>query len=245
MTEISSTFTTTPSSVMRSYRACHRAVYVIVLPIAILSIVIGIVDNAVGWIAWGVGGPVILEVSARVQLRPYLSGNRTVTVTITGNEYRTIGQDRATARPWTAFTGVRRVGRFWVLRLSATAAMALPAHALDPAQTRQFEALMQQKGLLSGRRSYRVHEESRRGESHPPALAEPGVNLSAHRAPIVQPSGRTPNRQWANRPGWRLAMPAMNLRARPGRRRKRLYFRMAHLTSVSLKWRKTGYNMDL
>jgi len=41
-----------------------------------------------------------------------------------------------------------------------------------------------------------VHDEvSRRGESHPPALAEPGVNLSAHRAPIVQPSGRTPNRQ--------------------------------------------------
>ena len=39
------------------------------------------------------------------------------------------------------------------------------------------------------------HRESRRGESHPPALAEPGVNLSAHRAPIVQPSGRTPNRQ--------------------------------------------------
>jgi hypothetical protein len=38
-------------------------------------------------------------------------------------------------------------------------------------------------------------EESRRGESHPPALAEPGVNLSAHRAPIVQPSGRTPQRQ--------------------------------------------------
>src|SRR5450755_4612450 len=47
------------------------------------------------------------------------------------------------------------------------------------------------------------HEESRRRESHPPALAEPGVNLSAHRAPIVQPSGRTPQRQWANRPGWR------------------------------------------
>ena len=28
-------------------------------------------------------------------------------------------------------------------------------------------------------------------------------------------------------------------------RRSRLYFRMAHLTSVSLKWRKTGYNLDL
>jgi hypothetical protein len=37
----------------------------------------------------------------------------------------------------------------------------------------------------------------------------------------------------------------MNLRARLLWRRKRLYFRMAHLTRVSLKWRKTGYNMDL
>jgi hypothetical protein len=36
-----------------------------------------------------------------------------------------------------------------------------------------------------------------------------------------------------------------NLRALVRWRRKRLYFRMAHLTSVSLKWRKTGYNMDL
>jgi hypothetical protein len=45
------------------------------------------------------------------------------------------------------------------------------------------------------------HEESHRGESHPPVLAEPGVNVSAHRAPIVRPSGRTPKRQCANRPG--------------------------------------------
>jgi hypothetical protein len=36
---------------------------------------------------------------------------------------------------------------------------------------------------------------SRREEWHLPALAEPGVNVSAHRAPIVQPSGCTPNRQ--------------------------------------------------
>jgi len=49
-------------------------------------------------------------------------------------------------------------------------------------------------------RPYRV---SRRGESHPPALSEPDVNLSIHPAPIVQPSGRAPNRQWANRPGSR------------------------------------------
>jgi hypothetical protein len=42
---------------------------------------------------------------------------------------------------------------------------------------------------------------SSRGEFHPPALSEPGVNLSAHPAPITQPHGRTPNCQWANRFG--------------------------------------------
>src|SRR4051794_22149981 len=90
------------------------------------------------------------------------------------------------------------------------------------------------------------HDEvSRRGESHPPALVEPDVNVSAHPAPIVQPSGRTPKRQWANRPGWRRATSAINLRALPGRRRSRLYFFMAHRTRMSLRWRKTGYNMDL
>ena len=46
---------------------------------------------------------------------------------------------------------------------------------------------------------------SRRGESHPPALSEPDVNLSAHPAPIVQPSGSTPIRQWAKRRGSRRA----------------------------------------
>jgi len=40
-----------------------------------------------------------------------------------------------------------------------------------------------------------LREVSGRGESHPPALSEPGVNVSAHRAPTVQPSGRTPTRQ--------------------------------------------------
>src|SRR6266487_1273634 len=43
--------------------------------------------------------------------------------------------------------------------------------------------------------------ESRRGESHPPPLAEPCGSLSAYTAPIVQPSGLRPKRQWANNPG--------------------------------------------
>ena len=54
------------------------------------------------------------------------------------------------------------------------------------------------------------------GGSHPPALAEPDVNLSIHPAPIVQPSGRTPKRQCANSPGSRLKTAARNLRALAG-----------------------------
>ena len=57
-------------------------------------------------------------------------------------------------------------------------------------------------------------EESRRGESHPPALAEPGVSVSAHRAPIAQPPGRSPNRQCAKRLGSRRATFATNSIAR-------------------------------
>ena len=36
---------------------------------------------------------------------------------------------------------------------------------------------------------------SGREESHLPALVEPGMNLAAHPAPIVQPSGSTPSFQ--------------------------------------------------
>ena len=42
---------------------------------------------------------------------------------------------------------------------------------------------------------------SRRGKSHPPALSEPCLNLSAYTAPIVQPPGLRPKRQWANSRG--------------------------------------------
>jgi hypothetical protein len=42
---------------------------------------------------------------------------------------------------------------------------------------------------------YHQDKESRRGESHPPPLAEPCGSLSAYTAPIVQPSGLRPKRQ--------------------------------------------------
>jgi len=80
-----------------------------------------------------------------------------------------------------------------------------------------------EKGAVDG-------EESRRGESHPPPLAEPCVNLSAYTAPIVQPPGFKPMRQWANSCGDRREASASSSRARFSRRRSRLYLRMAQRT---------------
>ena len=73
-------------------------------------------------------------------------------------------------------------------------------------------------------------EVSGRGESHPPALSEPDVNLSTHPAPIIQPHGTSPSRQWAKRA---LALPATacsHRRARLACRCSPLYFRMAQRT---------------
>ena len=59
----------------------------------------------------------------------------------------------------------------------------------------QLQARLHQLGWQSRIRRDGHDWESRRGESHPPPLAEPDLNLSAHPAPIVQPTGRTPTRQ--------------------------------------------------
>jgi hypothetical protein len=67
---------------------------------------------------------------------------------MTDDEYRIQGPDRASASTWTTFTGVRRVGNFWVLRISSMAAIGLPTNALDAAQTAAFEGLMRSRGLL-------------------------------------------------------------------------------------------------
>ena len=49
-------------------------------------------------------------------------------------------------------------------------------------------------------------ESSRRGEFHPPALTDPGVSLSTHRAPVIQPScvrRRSSSGRTAQGPVWR------------------------------------------
>src|SRR5206468_10304245 len=56
-------------------------------------------------------------------------------------------------------------------------------------------------------------EVSSAGESHPHALAEPYVNVSAHTAPAVEPR-RTPICQWANNPGSRREIRAIQCAAR-------------------------------
>ena len=83
-------------------------------------------------------------------------------------------------------------------------------------------------GLLPGRAQH--DEVSGRGESHPPALAEPDVSLSTHPAPIIQPHGTSPSRQWAKRTPARAATVCSHLRARSACRCSRLYFCMAQRT---------------
>ena len=85
---------------------------------------------------------------------------------------------------------------------------------------------------------------SRAGESHPRALPEPYVNLSAHTAPSVRPwpyrSG-----QWANRSGDERTTRASQFRAPFGCCRRRLNLRRAHRSRKTSILRNVGYNADL
>lgn len=157
---IVTTFTSTPDMVMRSYRACHRRGYRNRLVLMLTCVIVGLAEIAIAISAirpllwpgvvlalYGLAFFALRERSVRKQLAPYLRGSREVTITLTDTEYRTQGPDQATARTWTTFTSVSRVGDFWVLRLSAQAAMGLPTSALDERQTKTFLSLIRAKGL--------------------------------------------------------------------------------------------------
>src|SRR5450432_2300961 len=68
------------------------------------------------------------------------------------------------------------------------------------------------------------------GESHPEALSEPYLNLSAHTAPVMEPR-RTPSCQCAHNFGSRLEMRATQCVALRKCPRSFLYFRYAHRAS--------------
>ncbi|MFI0942480.1 hypothetical protein [Streptomyces sp. NPDC021020] len=159
-TLITTTFVTTPATVLRSYRACARQGYLQRLAVTSGLVAAGAALVVVGLVAvpriapaggalmlFGGGFFLLRERSVRRQLAPYLKGNREVTVTMTDTEYRTQGEDRATSRTWTTFRSVSRVGDFWVLRLSPQMAMGLPVEALDEQQTAAFLELLREKGL--------------------------------------------------------------------------------------------------
>ena len=133
---------------MRSYRACHRRGYITRWGVSGFMVALGVVGRSPVLL---VGGPVYWlasEWSVRRQLRPYRLGAREVTVTLTEDDYRTSGEDRATARTWSTFQSVERVGDYWVLRVSKAAALGLPADALDDRQTDELRDLLRRKGLL-------------------------------------------------------------------------------------------------
>ncbi len=163
---ITTTFTSTPATVLRSYRACARRGYVQRVVITIGLVTVGVATVIAGLagvpntvvpgvvlVLAGVGFFVLRERAVRRQLAPYLRGEREVTVTMTDTEYRTQGPDRATSRTWTTFRKVSRVGDFWVLSVSPQMGMALPAAALDEQQTTAFLQLLQEKGLYAGTKS--------------------------------------------------------------------------------------------
>ena len=98
-------------------------------------------------------------------------------------------------------------------RLGFIQCQADPAHHL----TRPFPCLRRMSATEN-------HEVSSPGESHPEALSEPYLNLSAHTAPVVEPR-RTPNCQCAHNFGSRLEIRATQCVALRKWPRSFLYFR--------------------
>ena len=66
----------------------------------------------------------------------------------------------------------------------------------------EFAVTLKKYGLRqSVGRTGICYEVSRRRGSHPPPLSEPCVTVSRYTAPVVEPVGNAPCRQWANMPG--------------------------------------------
>jgi hypothetical protein len=148
MQAISATFTATPQLVLRSYRACHPLAFALRWALVSLEVLVGVVLRSWILVALGVLVAVVGSRSVRRGLRPYLDAPRDLTITMTDEEYRVAGLELPTSRTWTTLRTVRRRGDFWVLRISAAAAMAFPAAVLDDDQTAAFVALMGRHGLL-------------------------------------------------------------------------------------------------
>jgi hypothetical protein len=77
------------------------------------------------------------------------------------------------------------------------------ADVCNPVVDECEEAVEAVGGQLAERDFRPQAQVSGRGDSHPPALAEPGVRVSPHRAPTGRPGVRAIRCQWTKRLGWR------------------------------------------
>jgi hypothetical protein len=142
------TYTSTPGLVLRSYRACHRTAVTMQWSLSVAWLIVGVVLHMWIFVVTSLLAPLMVEFQVRRRLRPYLQGPRTVTITITEDEYRVQGPDRATSRTWTTVRDVRRRGEFWVFRLATAGAMAFRAGALNDADDEAFRDLIRRRSLL-------------------------------------------------------------------------------------------------
>jgi len=78
----------------------------------------------------------------------------------------------------------------------------------------------------------------------PPALAEPGVRVSPHRAPTGRPWVRATRCQWTKSLGWRCRTAVSQSHARSGLPRRRLNFCIAHRTRYWSMRNAMGYSLE-
>jgi hypothetical protein len=146
---VTATFTTSPKEVLASYRASHPFAYGFWVVAAAVVVLAGFVRGDLTGVV--LGGMVYLvgRFSARRQLQPQLDvAGQPVTVSATEDEYLAGPPGAERARPWTAFRSARRTKRFWVLRASRVAALAVPTRVFDEEQSAAFEALLRRRDLL-------------------------------------------------------------------------------------------------
>jgi hypothetical protein len=148
---ISATYAAPPRTVLQGYRAGERKIYVLWAVLLGEAIVVAALSPTPLWL--GVPGiglvcGALREVQVRRSLRGCLSSAHVVTIEMddVGLLHRCPGG--TFTLPWSACTGARRIGRFWVLRRAGADPVAFPAAALDQVQSTHLSELLQSKGLV-------------------------------------------------------------------------------------------------
>jgi hypothetical protein len=148
MEPLSTTFTVTPRDVLLSYRAIARRAYLTRCIGSGAAVVLGILTRQLLPIVIGLAWYGLAELWVRRQLAKHSRAPRTLTVTITEDEFQMEAPEATMSRRWTTFQSVGRVQDFWVLRITSARGLALPVDALDARQTAVFQGILTRNGLL-------------------------------------------------------------------------------------------------